>query len=113
MQKIPLDKARPGMVLAKPVLKDNQRVLVAENTKLQENHILSLKKQGVDFIVVKGSPVKMEGGSYGISLEKRLERLDHLFRKYKEDGWMQKVKRFFELFFEYKIKQQQVMDDSE
>ncbi len=111
MQKIPLEKARVGMVLAKPVLRENGMVLVAEGTKLTDTHLESLKKQGVNFIVVKGAPVKMAGGTYGISLEKRLERLDYLFRKYKEDKWMQKVKTFFMVFFKYKLKQQEKLED--
>ncbi len=111
MQKIPLAKARVGMVLAKPVLRENGMVLIGEGTRLSEEHLTSLKRQGVNFIVVKGAPVKMEGGSYGISLEKRQERLDYLFRKYKEDKWMQKVKTFFRVFFKYKLQQQQMVEE--
>jgi hypothetical protein len=44
MQKIPINKAKPGMTLAKPVLKENGMVLVAENTELTETHLATLKK---------------------------------------------------------------------
>ncbi len=104
MQKIPLEKAKPGMVLAKPILKENGMVLIAENTELSENHFTILKKQGIKFIVVKGTPLDLGEGAYGFSIKKRLERLDHLFRKHYNNNWMQKVKEFFKIYFQYKLK---------
>lgn len=104
MQKIPLDKAKPGMVLAKPVLKENGTVLIAEGTELRENHFSILKKQGIKFIVVKGTPLDLGEGAYGFSLKKRLERLDYLFRKHQNNPWMEKVKEFFKVYFTYQLK---------
>lgn len=104
MQKIPLDKAKEGMVLGKAVLKENGMVLIAENTQLKENHIAILKKQGIKFIVVKGAPLDMGEGMYGFSVKKRIERLDHIFRKYENNLWMKKVKEFFLIYFKYQLK---------
>ncbi|GAB6162584.1 hypothetical protein JCM12298_17430 [Desulfothermus naphthae] len=104
MQKIPVDKAKAGMVLAKPVLKENGMVLIAEGTELKENHFPILRKQGVKFIVVKGNPLDLGEGAYGFSVKKRLERLDHLFRRHQDNLWMQKVKEFFKVYFTYQLK---------
>jgi hypothetical protein len=105
MQKIPINKAKPGMTLAKPVLKENGMVLVAENTELTETHLATLKKQGIKFLVVKGTP--LDEGVYGFSIKTRLERLDYLFRKHQNNPWMQKVKEFFEIYFKYQLKKRE------
>ncbi len=111
MQKIPVDKAKSDMVLAKPVLRENGTVLIAENTKISNNIISTLKKQGIKFIVVKGSPLNLGDGAYGFSIKKRLDRLDYLFRNHKTNPWMQKVKKFFEVYFKYKIQQSQKIEE--
>ncbi len=111
MQKIPLNKAKEGMVLAKPVLKDNGMVLISENTELKEDHIAILKKQGIKFIVVKGAPLDMSEGMYGFSIKNRIERLDYIFRKHKNDKWMQKVKKFFFIYFNYQLKKMENQGD--
>ncbi|GAB6888815.1 hypothetical protein JCM13304A_23140 [Desulfothermus okinawensis JCM 13304] len=110
MQKIPLDKAKTGMVLAKPVLKENGMVLIAQGTELTENHFSILKKQGIKFIVVKGTPLDLGEGAYGFSIKKRLDRLDYIFRKHKNNKWMQKVKEFFNIYFTYQLKKNKTED---
>ena len=42
MQKIPIDLAKPGMKLAKPVTKEGGMTIMAEDMELNENHISRL-----------------------------------------------------------------------
>ena len=61
MQKIPLSLAKAGFVLAKPVLRDNGMVLVAEGTELTEALLARLASMEVASLTVEGAPVDMEG----------------------------------------------------
>jgi hypothetical protein len=97
MQKIPLELARAGMVLEKPITRENGLVLVAEGTELSEPLIGRLASMKVESIIVQGRPVDLEGGRES-SAAGRLERLDHLFRRH-EDPWMLKVKAFLRKYF--------------
>lgn len=99
MQKIPLNLAQAGMVLAKPVTRENGMVLVAEGTELSENVINRLQGMEVPQVVVKGEPLDLDDSGGGSSSGKRLERMDHLFRGHQEDPWMQEVKSFFKDYF--------------
>jgi hypothetical protein len=98
VQKIPLDLARPDMILAKAVLRDNGMVLVADGTTLTPSLLDRLKSMNVEHLVVEGNPVDLGGGG-GMGFAQRIERLDHLFRKHGDDPWMQKVKAFARAFF--------------
>ena len=92
MQKIPLQLARPDMVLAKPVSRDNGMVLVAAGTKLTESLISKLGNMGVEEVAVQGDTLGMGDGCGAEALARKQERLDHLFRNFKEDKYMQSVK---------------------
>lgn len=100
MQKIPLNLAKPGMKLAKPVLKDNSIVIVAEGAELTETVLFRLENMGVGTITVEGNPVQLEGMGANTSAAGRLARLDHLFRRQGGDEWMQRVKKFLRHYFE-------------
>ncbi len=102
MQKIPLKLAKPGMVLAKPVLRDNGLVLMAEGAELSQALLDRLERMEVGSITVKGNPVDMEGASGGTQYAKVIERLDHLFRKYKSDPFMNKLKVHLRNYFQVK-----------
>ncbi|MGE4296871.1 MAG: hypothetical protein AB7E47_02485 [Desulfovibrionaceae bacterium] len=105
MQKIPLNLAAAGMVLAKPVMRDNGTVLVAEGTELTDNLLFRLENMHVDNVVVEGSPVAMgdsEGIASGADWGKRLERLDHLFRHHGGDPYMAAVKAWLHEYFAVK-----------
>jgi len=56
MQKIPVEKALKGMVLAKPVARENGVVLMGEGTELSESLIGKLKDLEIQSITVKGRP---------------------------------------------------------
>lgn len=99
MQRIPLQYAEPGMVLAQSIVRDNGMVLMAEGTELNQSGIERLHRLGVGHLTVQGEPVDMAEECGGVSCSKRLERLDHLFRGYEDDQWMLTVKTFFQTYF--------------
>lgn len=101
MQRIPLNLARPGMALAKPVLRDNGLVLVAENTALTESLLERLGRMEIETITVQGHPVDMgDGGQSPYAV--RLGRLEHLFRSHGKDPWMQQVHAHIQQYFQIK-----------
>ena len=101
MQKIPVNLARPGMTLAKPVKREDGLVIVGEKTELSEAIIARLDNMGIKRIVVEGEPVDMSGEGGG-SAAKRVERMDHLFRKHAGDKWMMKFKAILKRYFKAK-----------
>ncbi len=102
MQRIPLSLAKPGMILDKPLLRDNGLVLVAEGTELSESLLMRLADMDIEALVVKGNPVDMNGAGGGSSFSQRAERLDHLFRKYQADPFMLKLKERLAEYFKLK-----------
>lgn len=107
MQKIPIDLAGPGMKLAKPVTKENGMTVMAEGMELTESLISRLKNMNIERITVQGSPVDMGGTGAGTVYAERLERLDHLFRRYSEDKWMMRVKARMGQYFRIKAAAQE------
>ncbi|NCC24613.1 MAG: hypothetical protein EOM25_05335 [Deltaproteobacteria bacterium] len=91
MQKIPLPLARPGMVLEKPITRENGMVLVGEGTTLTDGLITRLENMDIKYVVVEGHPLADEGGTGGTA-SAQIKRLDHLFRKFEIDPWMMEVK---------------------
>lgn len=99
MQKIPLNLAKPGMQLAKPILRDNGLVLVAENTELSQPLLERLERMEVAMITVQGHPIDLGDGGGDNPYVARADRLDHLFRRQAEDPWMTKLRIHFKEFF--------------
>jgi len=93
MQKIPLQLARPEMILAKPVTRENGMVLIAAGTVLTEGLISRLDNMGVELLVVEGETLEMGGGCNEEVLAKKRERLEYLFRNFADDRYMQQVKQ--------------------
>ncbi len=93
MQKIPLQLARPEMILAKPVTRENGMVLIAAGTVLTAGLISRLDNMGVELLVVEGETLEMGGGCNEEVLVRKRERLDHLFRNFTDDKYMQHVKQ--------------------
>ncbi|WP_300164346.1 hypothetical protein [Solidesulfovibrio sp.] len=102
MQKIPLNLARPGMLLAKPVARPDGIAVAAAGTELSESLLDRFDSMGVDHIVVEGEPVSMDGPAGSSSYDKRLERLESLFRKYPGDKWMTQIRRLLDHYFRMK-----------
>jgi len=107
MQKIPIDLAGPGMKLAKPVTKENGMTVMAEGMELTESLIVRLKNMNIERITVQGNPVDMGGVGSGTVYAERLERLDHLFRRYGDDKWMMRVKDRMGQYFRIKAAAQE------
>ncbi|WP_045210844.1 hypothetical protein [Desulfonatronovibrio magnus] len=103
MQKIPLDKAKPGMVLAKPILRDNGMVLVAEGTEITDTLITRLENMDIPSVVVQGHPVEMEGVDPPKTYKQRVQEMDHLFRNFNDDQWMTRMKLFLKAYFKKKM----------
>ena len=96
MQKIPLKRARPGMILATPVQRDDGLVLVGPDTELTEHIIHRLMLSGVPTITVQGHPAPDEaGGDYGTLLE----ALDPMFRHLQEDRFMSTLQNVIRSYF--------------
>lgn len=102
MQKIPLKLAEPGFKLAKAVQREDGITVVAEGVELTEALLQRLESMDIERLVVKGNPVDLGEAGGGTAYDKRLERLDHLFRVYGSDQWMLKVKAFLGRYFELK-----------
>ena len=100
MQKIPLKLAKPGMVLAKPVARDNGMVLLAQGTELAESTIQRLENMNVERIVIEGE-VDLGDGA-GTNYDTLLANLDRLFRKHTGDKWMMKLKEALRAYFTLK-----------
>lgn len=113
MQKIPVRLAKPGMTLAKPILRDNGLVLMAEGTELTEALLGRLPGMNIETVVVKGSPLNMEGMGGSSAYAKRAERLGHLFRKYGDDPFMMKLKSRLQQYFQLKAAAQAAEEQAE
>lgn len=101
MQKIPLNLAKPGMVLAKAVSNDKGITLVKEETELTETVLERLSKMHVANVVVQGNPVDLDGVA-GNDFCQRADRMAHLFRKHGSDPYMMKLKKGLEQYFKLK-----------
>jgi hypothetical protein len=103
MQKIPLNLAKPGYVLAKPVSRADGMVVAPQGIAITEALLDKLDMMGVDNVVVEGAPVQMDGVVSGTNYDLRLQRLDHLFRKHAADPWMVQVKAMLVDYFKRKV----------
>jgi hypothetical protein len=102
MQKIPLSLAKPGMILAKPVARPDGIAVAAAGSELSQGILDRFDSMGVSHVVVEGEPVRLDGAPGGTSYDKRLERLDYLFRKFPGDKWMSQIRRLFDHYFRMK-----------
>ncbi len=107
MQKIPIDLAKPGMKLAKPVTKEGGMTIMAEGMELNDSHISRLQSMKIERITVQGHPVDMGGAGAGTKWAERQERLDHLFRRHGGDKWMTRVKERMGRYFQMKAAAQE------
>jgi hypothetical protein len=99
MQKIPLTLARAGMVLAKPVARADGIAVAAAGSEISEGLLDRLDGMGVTHLVVEGEPVALDGPPGATSFDKRLERLDYLFRKHRDNAWMAQIRRLMDHYF--------------
>jgi hypothetical protein len=107
MQKIPLDLARSGMKLARPVVKEGGMTIMAEGMELTDSLISRLQNMKIDRITVQGSPVDMGGSGAGTKYAERMERMSVLFRRYDDDKWMVRVRDRMIQYFRIKAAAQE------
>ena len=95
MQKIPLSLARPGMVLARDVRKDDDDVsppICGKGIPLSEALIARLEMMGIQAVTVEGKPVSMEGDR---TPDEMLALLDRRFSKVMDDPLMAGLKGIY------------------
>jgi hypothetical protein len=97
MQKIPLDQARAGMVLVYGVITDDGKVLAPADSSVDNAMLRRLELAGVAKLVVQGKSVPGAGMDY--DAQARANRLEHLFRAYRDDKFMMTVKAGLYKFF--------------
>lgn len=102
MQYIPIEKATVIMTLAKPVTREGGMVLAGAGLKLTEAMLERLKSSGVTHITVEGNPVAGIEED-GLDLAALRDRLDHLFRKYKQNPLMWVLRNMIAQYLEKRI----------
>jgi hypothetical protein len=107
MQKIPIDLARSGMKLARPVIKEGGMTIMAEGMELTDSLIARLQNMKIDRITVQGHPVEMGGAGAGTKYAERMERMNVLFRRYGDDKWMVRVRDRMAQYFKIKAAAQE------
>jgi hypothetical protein len=104
MQRIPIKFASPGMILAKPALREDGIVLVGEGLVLTDSILEKLKSSDLSSLVVKGHP--LPGLGKDMNLSKVRERMPHLFRKYEDDPFMNTMRNLLEHFLDKAIERE-------
>ena len=95
MQRIPIYQAKPGMVLAKEVRKEDDEIsppICGKGIVLTESLLSRLERMGIQALSVEGHPVKMEGDK---SVDELLAALDKRFTKVMDDPIMIKLKDIY------------------
>ncbi len=90
MQKVPIERAAEGMVLAKPVERENGVVLMGEGTELDSILIEKLKDLDIKKITVKGRPLSTGDEK---TLEQLYLELDERFSTVSSDKLCNQVKK--------------------
>lgn len=89
MQKISIEEAAEGMVLAKPVLSEQGTTLCREGSELTEGMIDTLKRRGIARLKVKGRPIERSDEK---PLEERISEVRHHFSKVEEEPVALKIR---------------------
>ncbi len=95
MQKIPLNLATAGMVLARDVFRNGNTAsfpVCGKKTLLTEEIITRLNNMDIASIYVEGRPLWQEGDP---SPEEMLSALEHRFKKVRQDPLMAKLHDIF------------------
>jgi hypothetical protein len=95
MQRIPIYQAKPGMVLAKEVRKEDDEIsppICGKGIVLTESLLSRLERMGIQALSVEGHPIKIEGDK---SVDELLMALDKRFSKVMDDPLMIKLKDIY------------------
>ncbi len=87
MKRIPIDKATPGMVLAKPVESSTGAILFAQGMELDEKAISRLKSLDIDFITIEGHTEPR------MSKKRYLEIVERAFSKAEKTPVMRELRK--------------------
>lgn len=90
MQKLPINLAAPGMILAKPVTNEKGMPLCAEGTELSANLIERLKKMNVNTLSIKGHPVDL--GIEEKTTDEKIRDMTARFARLQGDPIMDKLR---------------------
>lgn len=90
MQRLPLEKLTPGMVLAKAVVNDKGMTLCAEGAELSAVMIERLHRMDVSTVLVKGHPVDL--GEEIKSKDQLVEEMQTRFVRVQGDPLMERIK---------------------
>ncbi|MBF0558142.1 MAG: hypothetical protein HQL08_05130 [Nitrospirae bacterium] len=87
MKRVLIDRLKPGMKLAKPVVNDAGMILIGEGTLLTGTHINRLENMSISSVFVEGTsgPAKTK--------EELIAELDARFRKTEDEPYMSTLKR--------------------
>lgn len=110
MQRIALNKAAPGMILAQAVCRSEGPVLVGEGVTLTESIIDRIRATGTATVWVEGNPLGAEGDVGNLRIV--AERLPHLFRRVKDDVFMMTLCNVFARHFARRMAEQQAAEDA-
>jgi hypothetical protein len=89
MKRIPLEQAKPGMVLAKPVVNSAGMIVVAAGMALDESLLTHLERMGTAVVYVEGAA----GDGEIKSLEDLERELDARFRKLDEEPQLSRIRQ--------------------
>ena len=87
MKRIPIDKATPGMVLAKPVESSTGAILFAQGMELDEKAISRLRSLDIDIITIEGHTEPR------MSKKRYLETVERAFSKAEKTPVMRELRK--------------------
>lgn len=85
MQRIPISLAKPGMLLAKDLVRPENPAgpaICGKGMELTDSLLERLRNMGIQSLTVQGHPVWMDGDK---TLEQLLQELDHRFSHVDQD----------------------------
>lgn len=90
MQRVPLSKVKPGMVLARAITNEKGMPLCAEGAELSDAIIERLRRMNVDVVTLKGHPVDL-GGEVK-TRDERIQEMEARFVRVADDPLMERLK---------------------
>lgn len=87
MKRVLIDRLKPGMKLAKPVVNDAGMILIGDGTLLSDTHINRLQNMSISSVFIEGTAGPAKTG------EELLAELDARFRKTENEPYMATLKR--------------------
>jgi hypothetical protein len=98
MQRILLNQAGAGMVIADEITGVDGKVLAPAGSLVDDAMLRQLEHAGVTKLVVEGKPVP--GATMGYDARERADRLEHLFRAHQNDSFMTALQELLHKHFQ-------------